>query len=126
MGELPGEKVVKEMISGVEIPLSSSALGADAVLRKVKRLAVTVRCKYHGSATAGVTVYLYTGPDGQNRDTDPLTSFEPSFTAGALVQKTVFIDPDANRLWAKVTNKDTSYQVDDVYLWATLTMEGGE
>lgn len=117
------KKVVRRLLSNVIIAASGSKLTSSLDLADAKLLAITIRCKYHGSASTGITVYVYTTPDDKNWDTDELTSFEPSFSAGATKQKTVYIDPDAQEMQFKVTNKDTGEVVSNVELWAVTTTE---
>lgn len=114
-------KSVWDLMRHVDIPLSGSKYSSTLDLGDVALLALTVKCKYHASSTKGITVYIYTSPDDKDMDTDELTSFEPSHTADATVQKTVFIDPDAQEIMVKVTNKDTAYAVSNVSVRATIT-----
>lgn len=114
---------VWDLLRNRSMPKNSSILSSTVDLRDVIRLALTVRVTYDALAAAGITVYIYTSPDDKDLDTDELTSFEPSFTAGATVQKTVYIDPDAQEIQCKITNKDTDDPVTKVDLRATLTKE---
>lgn len=83
-------------------------------------VAITVKCKYNGSATAGITVNLFTSPNKEDWDTDAYSSFITSFTAGATIQKTVIVDVESiNMLNAQIVNGDATYTVTDVKLWAT-------
>ena len=84
------------------------------------RLALTVRASYHADSTSGLTVYIYTSTDNSVWDTDELTSFEPSFTAGGTVQKTVFIDPDAKYMKVRITNKQADEVVTTITVKATV------
>ena len=114
------------LLKGRTIAASRSILSSPVDLEDVERLALTVRCKYHDSAASGITCYLYTTPNDKDWDTDELTSFEPSFAAGSVYQKTAYIDPDAQELRCKITNKDGTYAVSAVDVTATLTKEEEE
>jgi len=117
------QKTIWEMLNVLTIAASASELSSNLDLIEAVHLALTVECTYHSSATAGITVYVYTSTDQKNWDTDELTSFSPSFTAGASVRKTVFIDPDADTIRCKVTNGDGTYTVSNVRIRATVTKE---
>lgn len=115
---------IKETIN--LLTLSSLAGGASIdssilELADAERLAVTVRCKFHGSATDTITVYGYTSPDNKNYDTNELLSFQPTVSAGATVQKTVYIDPDAEEMYFKITNEDSSNAVYNITITAVKT-----
>lgn len=114
-------KSVWDLMRHENIPLSGSKYSSTLDLSDVDLLALTVKCTYEATSTKGITVYIYTTPDDKNWDTDELVSFEPSHTADTTVQKTVFIDPDAQEIRVKVTNKDTAKEVSNVSVRATIT-----
>lgn len=116
-------KVKRPLLRGATIAASTSKPTSPIDLGDVERLALTVRAKYNASASSGITCYLYTTPNDKDWDTDELTSFEPSFAAGSVYQKTAYIDPDAQELRCKITNKDGTYSVSEVDVTAILTME---
>jgi len=96
---------------------------ADVDCRYFKALAVTVKVTYNASATAGVRVYLLSSWDGTNFDsentTDAFTYFDPSFSAGATVQKTVNVDALPRFIRVLVRNLDGSYATGAVEVWVT-------
>ena len=110
-------------IDNVTIAKSASNTSSGISLADVKVLAITVAATYDGSGTDGITVYIYSSYDGSIWDTDELTSFEPSYTQGASVRKTAFIDSDASYIRIKVTNKDAAYSVTAVTVTVTETKE---
>ena len=110
-------------IDNATIAKSASNTSSGISLADVKQLAITVAVTYHGSASTGITAYIYSSYDNSNYDTDELTSYEPSFTAGATVRKTAFIDSDAAYIKIKVTNKDTGQSVTAVTVTVTETKE---
>jgi len=117
-------KDVKEILADASLAESATTALADCTvlnLAGVKTLALSVRCTYADGSSTGITVNLYTSIDNSVWDTDVLTSFEPSFTTNTTVQKTVFIDPDAKYLKARVTNKDDTYAVTNISINATST-----
>ena len=122
MTKIKKVKTKWHLLQGRTIGASGSILSSPVDLADVERLALTVSCKYNDSAASGITCYLYTTPNDKDWDTDELTSFEPSFAAGSAYQKTAYIDPDAQELRCKITNKDGTYSVSEVDVTATLTM----
>ena len=110
-------------IDNVTIAKSASNTSSGISLADVKQLAITVAVTYHGSASTGITAYIYSSYDNSNWDTDELTSFEPSFSTGATKRKTAFIDTDAAYIKIKVTNKDTGQSVTAVTVTVTETKE---
>jgi len=114
-------KEVRRIIDKASISPSGSILSSTVDLVGVCMLAITMRCKYSGSATDPLTVYIYTSTDDISWDTEELASFSSTVDTGEIVQKTVFIDPDAQEIRVKVTNEDASEAVTDVVVEATLT-----
>ena len=118
------KKDVSLILTDAWLPAGSTTALSDCLLLNLSNalhLSLTIRATYHSSSTAGITVYLYSSTDGSIWDTDELTSFEPSFTAGTTVQKTVLVDPDVKYLKVKVTNKQADQGVADVTVKATVT-----
>ncbi len=116
-------KVITKLTSEVTIAASASNTSSVYETKDAQKLAISVKATFHASATKGITVYVYTSPDGDNYDTDELFSFEPSFTAGSSIQKTAFFDPDMQEMKVKVTNNDTGQSVTAVSVWITETRE---
>ena len=103
-------KTVTDLLTSQTVNASAeSTLGNSAQLDLdgVESLAITVDATYNSSATQGVTVKVFTSYDGTNYDDDIFDSFDPSFSAGSSVQKTVAVDPSARYLKVTVQNKDT-------------------
>jgi len=92
-------------------------------MEDVKMMAVTISVAYDPSATAGVEVRLYSSPDGIAVDTDPFTTFAPTFTPGQTKQKTVLIDPSVNYLLVEIANLDETYPTGAVKVWVTKVLE---
>jgi hypothetical protein len=115
-------KAVGLMLDVSSIPAGGSVTSSVLDIGYKAILAITVRATYNASATKGIRCDIYTSPDNVNWDTDVYASFEPSFAAGATVQKTVLIDPTARYLKVVVVNLDTSYATGAVKIWRTLGM----
>jgi len=115
------------MVAG-SIPASGTLTQpGDIPLVRARTLSVTVRLKFHASATKNATVYLYYSPDGSNWDTIPYTSFDLTLSAGEYVQRTVPIDvPEHGYIKVAVANNDTSYAISDVKAWYTIQSWGKE
>ena len=114
-------KQIRRIIDKVTIAASGSVLSSTVDLAGVCMLAITLRCKYSGDATGALTAYIYTSTDDINWDTEELTSFSSAVVQGAIVQKTVYVDPDAQEIRVKVDNADQSYSATEVVVEATLT-----
>ena len=107
-------KTVTDLLTSQTVNASAeSTLGNSAQLDLdgVESLAITADVTYNSSATQGVTVKVFTSYDGTNYDDDTFDSFDPSFSAGSSVQKTVAVDPSARYLKVTVQNKDTGQSV---------------
>ena len=114
-------KVVRRVIDKVTIPAAGSFLSSTVDLADVYMLAISMRCKYSDQASDPLTAYVYTSTDDINWDTEELVSFSSIVDAGEIVQKTVYIDPDAQEIRVKVTNEDAAESVTEVVVEATLT-----
>lgn len=113
----PGLLVIDE--TSVAASSSTSYDLSEAFLKKALELAITCRVTFHGSATDGITLKILASGDNSNFDTDNLTSFEPTFAAGATAQKTILLDAVPQYLRITVTNDDTARAISTLKVWVT-------
>ena len=108
-------------MSEASIAAGGNTLSDAFDIRLLKSLAMTVKCTFNGLATAGIGVEILTSPDGVNYDTEAWasTGLEPTFSAGASVQKTSNIDALPAFFKVKVTNNDGAQAVTNVAVTAT-------
>lgn len=106
--------------------INESSIGAGGSVSKdleprslinVDELAVTIRVTYPVGMTAGVTVNLYSTPDGANWDTDVYTTFAPSFAANSTKQKTFLVEVCVKNLRIEVVNGDVANVTGAVKVW---------
>jgi len=94
---------------------SAETSAGNISLKNCRTLAVTCRVTYNASASSGVTVKLYYVHKEIGEDTVTFTTFTPTITAGARVQRTVLIDaPETGSFVVKVKNDSSSYAATDV------------
>jgi hypothetical protein len=90
----------------------------------VNSLALTVEETYHASAAAGGKLHLYTSPDGENWDTEPVETKDLAFEAGETTKRETFTPCDAAQrarfLKVVIENLDATYAITDVKVTATL------
>ena len=107
-----GEWESKTITSIFQASVAPASLGTgDAKeLKNNKGIAITVRCDWNASATAGAIVWIETSPDGTNWDTVKfVTGMEPPLSAGNTTQKTILMDSAPKFIRAKVQNLDATY-----------------
>ena len=100
-----------ELITIGSIAPAASVTAAEIDMRNFEAAALTISTGFHPSATLGITVEIFTSPDGINWDVDPWASIglEPTFVAGGSAQKTSNLDTVPLFMRVKVTNLDASY-----------------
>ncbi|RLI08932.1 hypothetical protein DRO24_00295 [Candidatus Bathyarchaeota archaeon] len=105
--------VHKKVLDAPTIRAGGKAIGqAIKIPDGVKTILLTCKLTYHGSATDGAEVKIYTNPTGKSWDTDPYASFLMPFTAGATKQKTVLVDVEGLEfIRADIENLDSSYPI---------------
>lgn len=84
---------------------------------------LTVEATYHGDATAGAKLRLYSSADGKNWDTEPIDARTVAFEAGETKRETFTPSDAAQRArFLKVTieNLDAAHVVTNVKVTATL------
>jgi hypothetical protein len=68
-----------------------------------------------------VTVKLYYSPDGNNWDTEVLTSWDITFTVSTWKQITKVLDvPEHGYIMVKVQNQSSAATVTNVTMWYTI------
>ena len=77
-------------------------------LRNVESATLTISGDFDVAAVLGMTVEIFTSPDGINWDTDPWasTGLEPSIVAAGTGQKTSNLDAIPAFMKVKITNND--------------------
>lgn len=116
--------------------ISSLAAGAtenvgNIKVRNCRNLVVSASVTYHASATSGITVKFYVDNEEVGVDTVAYTSFTPTLTAGATVQRSIIIDaPEVRALQVKVKNDDGTYAATKIVVgysmrkWKAPEIEG--
>ncbi len=89
-------------------------------LEQTKDLAVTVKCRYDKGISAGLRVHIQASCDGLAYDTEELYVFDLPCRAAETVSKTVELQPKVMFIKVIVENLDSSYDVTDVKVTATL------
>jgi len=107
--------------------ISSLAGGATEQLgtidvTRTRTMTATVRVTYDGAATGAVQLKYYHIPSGQKADTVPISTETIDLTAGATVQKTVFIAaPEDGELSFVLTNTDASHAATNIDIFLTYS-----
>lgn len=109
-----GEFEAKTIISMFQASVApaSTGVGTAKELKNNKGIAVSARCDFNASATAGALIWLEASPDGINWDslTDKFViGLEPTFAAGATVQRTTLVDSLPKFIRVKAQNLDAAY-----------------
>jgi len=101
------------IMSEASIAATGDAESTVLDMRNLRKLALSIACTFHASATAGITVEILTSYDGVNWDTEAWASsgLAPALSAGNAVQKTSNIDGLPAFMKVKVTNNDTGQAV---------------
>jgi len=95
------------LIDVASIDAGGSAVSSSIDVSGYRKATLTVKITYGDTATDGITVNLYTSPDGTNFDTVAYFTFDPNFSAGATVQQTKLVDGLlAKYIKVEVVNKD--------------------
>jgi len=89
-------------------------------LQSASSLAITIECRYHPSAEAGVRLHVRSSYDGINYDNIDLYRFDVDFRAGKTVKRTFELNPKARYLKVFVENLDKLHNVTPVKVTATL------
>ena len=89
-------------------------------LSHVKSASITAQCTYDASATKGIRLLVRSSPDGMKFDTVDLHTFAPNFEAGKTIRQTFAFPPSTKFIQVLVENLDTSHDVSDVKVIATL------
>jgi hypothetical protein len=104
------------------IPASGTvSLPSTIPLVRTRTISITVRLTFGAQIAADATVKLYYSPDGNNWDTEVLTSWGIAYTASATKQITRIIDvPEHGYLWVKITNESSADTISRVNVWYTI------
>jgi len=104
------------------IPANSVAWSPnDVPLVRARTVTITVRLKYHASATGKAICNVYYSPDGKHYDTVPIDYFDIDLSAGEVVQETGIIAvPEHGYFKVAIQNTDTNYPITDVMVWYTI------
>ncbi len=88
--------------------------------QRISDAALTVECKYHNDAKAGLRIHVRASCDGINYDTEDLHTFDIPLMAGQKASKTAELDAKVMFVKAIVENMDGAHGVTDVKVTATL------
>jgi hypothetical protein len=117
-----GEWVSKTILSiaAASVAPSATLTGDTKELKNNKGIAITTRCEWNASATAGAIIWIETSKDGTNWDTVKfVTALEPPLVAGTTTQKTILMDSAPKYIRAKIQNLDATYGL-PTYIDATI------
>lgn len=100
-------KPVTQILNVASIAIGAeSAQGSALPLTNEALLALTVRLTFHGSATVGAELRVYSSPSGTNYDTIPYHIEGITLTQGATVQQTIALTPAPGNIKVSVKNLD--------------------
>ncbi len=108
--------------------VDSLAAGASSKLKtcspislgNISDFALTLECRYHAKAQAGLKVHVLASFDGINYDTEDLYTFDALFTPGQKIRKTFLLNPDVLFVKIIVENIDTKNDIAAIKVTATL------
>ncbi|MBC8235998.1 hypothetical protein H8E77_41155 [bacterium] len=89
-------------------------------LARISDLALTVECNYHANANERMTVHVRASCDGINYDTEDLYAFDVHLRPGQKVSRTLELDAKVMFIKIILENLDTSHDINDVKVTATL------
>lgn len=104
------------------IPVSGLGWATGTIpLVRARTLSITTRLTFGGAIDADATVYVFYSPDGNNWDSESLTSWAITFTINATKQITKIIDvPEHGYIWTKVLNGSSADVLTNVKQWYTI------
>ena len=82
--------------------------------------ALSIECKYHPNAKAGLRIHVKSSYDGINYDTIDLYRFDIDFVPGESIRKTIERNPKVKFVKVTAENLDESYKIISLRVTATL------
>jgi len=122
-----GEKRTYPVLSMDTLTAGSSTTvgwGGDCTeipLHGVEHLTLTIELTYDPSASNGAKIYIYPSEDGVNYDTEAVTTYSPTFSAGATVKESLYPTPNPRFIQVAVENLDGTYDITDLKVYATVS-----
>jgi len=90
-------------------------------LHGVEHLTLTIKLTYDANASDGAKVYIYPSEGGVNYDTEAVTTYNPTFSAGDTVKESFYPTPNPRFIQVAVENLDADYDITDLKVYATVS-----